>query len=440
MTAERLRAARGIAGRVAFALVVYVIAFFFSFPYGRIREQVIAVAAQRDMDVQIGSAGPLFGVGIAFHDIKVAKRVPEGKRPQPLRIDEARVRVSPLARLFGETAVSVAADALGGALDVDFQASKTSSRVRLNSQDLSIGQLPGIKEAINIPLFGKLAVGADLGMPTGRLAETTGNLTWSCAACAIGDGKSKLKVAGVLEEGLDLPRLRLGELAGRVVFEKGVGKLQGVQARSPDGEISVEGEIRLADPLPYSQIDLYVRFKLSDALLKSSDKLGLMMQLGDAMGGKAPDGAYGVRLTGSFAHLLPPRWAKSSPFAGGAAPGRPSPPHSGPARRSGFAPSRLGADPTRDQSANLPHYPPPTPAEVKPLTPPTAPPTPAGATFGAAPPPASAESAPPPRLTPPAPTLPPTTGTPPTAIPPSPPPPPPPAPAPTAPATPPSNE
>ena len=74
-----------------------------------------------------------------------------------------------------------------------------------------------------------------------------------------------LKVAGnpLLAEGLLLPKIRIGDFTGRIVFEKGIGRFQSVQAKSPDGEIALEGEIRLADPTQFSSVDVYVRFKLS---------------------------------------------------------------------------------------------------------------------------------------------------------------------------------
>jgi type II secretion system protein N len=377
VTPERLRMLRWIGLRVGVGLVVYVVAFYLSFPFERIKDQVTALAAQKDLDVDIGWAGPLFGVGVAFHDIAVSKHASDtAKKARPLRIDEARVRVSPLARLFGETSVNLSADALGGGVNVDYTGSMTKNHVKVKGEDLSLTQVPGVKEAINLPLAGKMGLGIDLTM-TGRMGETGGHVAWNCDGCAIGDGKSKLKIAGVLDEGLDLPRIRLGNFAGRVVFDKGVGKLQAVQARSPDGEFSVDGEIRLADPIQYSQLDLYVRFKLSDALLKSSDKLGLMMQLVEGMG-KGPDGAYGLRLTGTFARIAPPQWTKTSPFSGPGHGGTPSS-LSAP-RRSGFGGSRLGGDPSRPPSPGFtPPPPPPVPTESVPpptLAPaPTPPPT-----------------------------------------------------------------
>ena len=84
----------------------------------------------------------------------------------------------------------------------------------------------------------------------------------------LGDGKTPLKVEGnpFLPGGLTLPRVRLGDLGGHVAIEKGVAKLQGVEAKSPDGELALEGEVTLRDPLPTSTVNAYLRFKLTRRL------------------------------------------------------------------------------------------------------------------------------------------------------------------------------
>jgi type II secretion system protein N len=399
LSPERLRKLRAFGLRAGFGLLVFIIAFYVSFPYHRIKDTVVAMASQQDLDVEIASAGPILGVGIAFHDIVVQTRPVDSSKPTRVRIDDARVSISPLARLVGEEAYSLSAAALGGDTDIDWQASKTKSRLNIKSEDLAMSELPGVKEAINLPLAGKLGLTVDLAMPGNRLGAGAGSIRWTCAACVIGDGKAKLKVASnpMLAEGLSLPRLKLGDFTGRIAFENGLGKLQAVQARSPDGELYIEGEIRLADPLPMSQVDLYVRFKLSDALLKSSDKLQLIFQLIESMG-KRSDGFYGLRLQGSIGRLGAPQWMKSSPFASAgvttprsSATARPVP--SGRITGGEPVPGRhldRQVDPLKDPNANLPHYPSipaealPSPASANAPPPPPPPPPPA-------PPPAPSE-------------------------------------------------
>jgi type II secretion system protein N len=394
-TPDRLRRLRGIGLRLGFGLLVYVIAFYVAFPYHRIKEQVIALASMRNLDVEIGAAGPALGMGLTFSDIVVMTRPPPsaGGKPTRFKIDEAEVLVSPLARLFGENAYSLSAEAMGGDIDVDWEASKSKGKMKIRAQDVAMAQVPGVKESINLPLGGTLELNVDLATPNNKNAEAAGSLSWTCRSCAIGDGKSKLKIAGnpMLSEGLSLPQVRLGDFAGKVNFEKGVGKLQAVQARSADGEIAIEGEIRLADPIRYSQLDLYIRFKPSETLLKRADTVKMMLQMFESMG-KRPDGAYGLRLSGTFSRIGPVHWSKTSPFAGRETSAAP--------RSSGSSGGGLGmpriptgrtppsaprydqpVDPAANPSANLPRYPsePPTPppTPVAPSEP--APPSTAGA-------------------------------------------------------------
>jgi type II secretion system protein N len=379
MKPERLRRLRRLALTGAFGLVVFLISFMLSFPYDRLKEQIIAMAAAQNLDVEVGSAGPAFGIGVSLKDVNVRGRAEAGKRPPHMRIEEATINVSPLAQLRGDVGYSMSLDALGGEIDADVEASKTKGAMKIRTAKVSMAELPGVKEAINLPLGGKLDLALELAMPNNRNAEAGGSLSWKCAACVLGDGKEKLKVAGnpMLEEGISLPRIRLGDFTGKVTFEKGVGRLQGVQAKSADGEVHIEGEVRLADPVGYSYLDLYVRFKFSDALLKSSDKLQLMMQLvGD--GGKRADGFFGFRLTGIMNRPGPIQWMKTSPFnTPGATPGTraaaPRPTGMGaPAARGAPPPpppaddSPTVVDPLKNPQANLPRYqatPPKEPAE-----------------------------------------------------------------------------
>ena len=111
---------------------------------------------------------------------------------------------------------------------------------------------------------------AKLASETGRFADANGQLTLSCVGLAAGDGKTPLKVPSIpmLAQGITLPRIRIGDLGGHVAIEKGTAKLQGVESKSPDGEVALEGDIALHDPLSLTTLNLYLRFKLSEAVMK----------------------------------------------------------------------------------------------------------------------------------------------------------------------------
>jgi type II secretion system protein N len=399
MTPERLQRLRRIGGRAVFFVVVFAIAVVFSFPFDRIKDLAVAWASTQNLDLEIGAAGPTFGAGVSLSDIRLQTRPTDGKKPARILIPAATVTLSPFAKVLGRTAVSISAEALGGEIDADIDTAKARGLVKIKTRQIAMAELPGVREAVNLPLGGNLDLTVDMAFPQNKNAEAAGSFSWKCAGCVVGDGKEKLKVPGspLLAEGITLPRIRLGDFVGKVSFEKGHGKLQAVQAKSPDGELYLEGEIRLADPVKYSSVDLYVRFKFSEALLKSSDKLKLILQFAESAG-KRPDGTFGFRMQGSLSNLGSVQWMKTSPFAGpAAAPARPMgarapgparsaaaviearpppaspdptpPPAAGDAVEATTAGGLRAVDPATDPNANLPKYatdPQPAPQPVQP--------------------------------------------------------------------------
>jgi type II secretion system protein N len=317
MTTDRVRQLRRIALFGGFGLIVFVAALYLSFPYQRAKEMAIRLAADKDLDVDIGSAGPAFGLGVTFRDIRVRTRPTTGK-PTRFTIESARVSLSPLSLLSSSKSYSLLLNAFGG--QIEFSQSGTPGKkkpfsVAIHAQDVKMSELPGVRETINMPIAGTAKLDLEVSSETGRFADATGEISFSCQGCVLGDGKSPLRVAGnpFLGGGLTLPRVRLDDLGGQVAIEKGVAKLQGIGARSSDGEIALEGEVTLRDPVPSSTVNAYLRFKLSDAFLKQAANVQTILQMAGAQG-KRSDGFYGLRLSGRLGQLNPPLLSPTSPF------------------------------------------------------------------------------------------------------------------------------
>jgi type II secretion system protein N len=411
MTTDRMRRLRRLALFGGFGLVVFVVALYFSFPYQSAKEMVIRMAAEKDLDVEIGSAGPAFGFGVTFHDIRVRTRPLSGK-PTRFTVESARVSVSPLSLLTSSKSTSVFLDALGG--QIEFSQSGTPGKKKpfqivIHARDVKMSELPGVREAINLPLNGTAKIDIDVASESGRFADASGEITFSCDGCVVGDGKSPLRVAGnaFLGGGLTLPRVRLDDLGGHVAIDKGIAKLQGIEAKSPDGEISLEGEVTLRDPLPMSTLNAYLRFKLADAFLKQAANVQTILQMAAAPG-KRGDGFYGMRLSGRLGQLNPPLLSPTSPF-GSTTPSRPGTrasisPSSPPFKPQPEAPS---PSPSVAVVAPPPPDPPPPPPPPQPPPPPSpAPPAanpPLGGSRGGAATPVVAEAGAPAAPEPPAP-------------------------------------
>jgi len=406
ITPERLRAVRRWLLQSVFGILVFGVALYFCFPYDRAKDLAIAWAATQGYDVTIGSAGPGFGFAVNFKDIRVRSRPTGTGKPIRFSFDSARVRVSPFVMFSKATSLGISAAGLGGDLDLDlFNQKKGPMHVGVKAQSIDLSELPGVRETINLPITGTFEMSMDVSSKTGRYADADGTLSFKCKNCVLGDGKTPLKVEGnpLLSGGLTLPRVRLGDLVGRVVIEKGVAKLQGVEAKSPDGDLALEGEIQLHDPLPTSTLALYLRFRLSDAFLKSADKLQLMLQMAGSAG-KRPDGFYGVRLSGRFGAMSPPVFTPIAPSGNnGAVPGIRSGVHTMSGGPSSFGRPSAG-------SPIPPPPPPPPPPTMNATVDPSPPPPP--------PPPVIINSPPPPPPPPPPPEAPPPPPPPPEAAPP----------------------
>jgi type II secretion system protein N len=376
MTADRLRQLRKIGLFAGFGLLVFIVALYLSFPYDRAKDAAIRMASKNlDLDVEIGSAGPAFGLAIMFRDIRVRTRPVTGK-PTRFTLDSAKFSPSIFGLVSSSVPFSLTIDGLGGTADLSQKGTpgkKGPFHIELSARDINLAEVPGIRETINMPISGKLKLEVDIESETGKYADANGFITLTCNDVVAGDGKTPLKVAGnpFLAAGLTLPRTRIGDLGGRVAIEKGTAKLQGVESKSPDGEVALEGEIVLHDPLPASTVNLYLRFKLSDAFLAKASNVQMILQAA-AAAGKRPDGFYGLKIGGTLGHMAPPVLTPISPVASSALPAIRTAPRSGP-----------GTITTPPPNVALPPPPPPPPPPVAqpavPDTPPPPPPPPAAA-------------------------------------------------------------
>jgi len=379
ITPERLRLVRRSLLYTVAGAIVYVIALTFCFPYDRARDAAVAVAARAGYDLEIGSAGPSFPFGIAFDEVRVRARtaVPPPK-PAQARFDSVRVAMLPLAMSHGES-FDVVARGLGGEITLaGTMPRKGPFKIDLAAKDIALGQLPGVRETLNLPLTGAMTLTAHLESTTGKYADAHGEVEFKCASCVVGDGKTAAKLGSnpFLAAGLTLPRVRLGELAGRMVVEKGIARAQGIAIKSSDAEVTLDGEAVLRDPLPSSTLNFYLRFKLGDALLKSAPSIATILQMAGAPGLR-PDGFYGLRIAGTLGlpqaalSMTSPVPAQGQPPRGGShtsvAPG--APPPMGAHRQ---PPAAVPPPPPPPP----PTPPPPVPVTVAPPPPPPPPPVP----------------------------------------------------------------
>jgi type II secretion system protein N len=375
MLSEKIRRF-GKAGMMAgFGFVIFAVVFYVTLPYVRFKDQIAGFVASAGYDMEAKQAGPSLGGGMTLKEVTLVSPATATSKATRILIDKATLSVSLLSRIFGTKAYGISAGVFGGDIDATFKTSKDAS-VEVRASAIDLAETPWVKNATNLPLAGKLDFTVDLDLPKQRPSEAKGTLSWACTSCALGDGKAKLIIPGnpLLAEGLGLPKIRLGDFAGKIVVDKGVGRLQNVLVKSQDIELSVEGEIHLAQPLAMSHVDLYIRFKLSDSLLRSSEKLRTIMDF-TAQLGKRPDGFLGFRATGTFQNMSNVQWSKASPFSTPAtqAPAKPAPPPHPVAVAPAPPPAAMPVPPPPPPVAAPAPAPPPPPPPAAPIIVPSAP-------------------------------------------------------------------
>jgi type II secretion system protein N len=384
---ERLRVFRRVALYALFGIAAYVTALAICFPYGRVKDMAIAMAAQAGYDAEIGAAGAAFPFGVAFTDIRVRSRTPGANgKPMQFHLDSAHAPFLPVI-LSGGNAVDVVVNGFGGRIALGAESRKGGPmHYRVRVDDVNLAQVPGPRESWNLPLTGVLHLFANLDAKTDRFADSNGEIEFNCAACTVGDGKAAVKFGGsnpFLAAGLTLPRVRLGDFAGRIGIEKGVARAEGVAIKSGDAEVTLEGEVLLRDPFAHSAVNAYLRFKLGDAMLRSASAIASVLQVAGAPGLR-PDGFYGLRFAGPISGLqvvLSP----SSPVGPGLGPGRAG-------ARSAVVPSAA----TGSSAAPVPAAAPAVPVVVPPPAPPPAPAPEVPVSVPTPPPPPPPPPAPPP--------------------------------------------
>lgn len=290
----------------AFSVFALVLAFFLTFPYDTLRERIRLEADAQGYVAKIGAMGPGF-FSVRASDVKLSRKVTEPapagteeKPPESLTIDS--VSVGPA---FFPPGVAVSAKVFGGSLSAK-AGGLTSISVKVEGDDLDLSK-GNLKGFTGVDFAGTVDFAAALSMPRvsigGGAAEpdlgaATGTFTLETRGVAINGGTMNIVIPmyGSEPTPLDLPKIVVGDITGKVKFEKGAGTVEEFKSKSPDLEGNVSGTIKLAKVLQYSEANLEIRFKPDPEFQK---RLGLVGSALSAVGSDPKDPNWRLgRLTG----------------------------------------------------------------------------------------------------------------------------------------------
>jgi type II secretion system protein N len=288
---ERQRRILRWLGYPLLALVVFSFTLQLTFPYDRVKDKLIEIASQR-YDVQIASASPTFlPGGMVLESILLKSRPTRpDEEPTAIAIDRLRVDVGLLALLIGRVSVDLVAEIGEGEIVGDVTVSPTELAVEVGTEDLELENIPGLRDALGLPMKGGLDAELDVTLPEQRWDLAEGSFSLSCPGCIVGDGKAKIKpkapsgrgrgAAFFAAEGLTVPALNLGELEGKISIISGKGVIDQFGAKSVDGDLAIHGTITFGRTFAESQFgQACMKFRLSDALKQREAQFGNVPQL-----------------------------------------------------------------------------------------------------------------------------------------------------------------
>ncbi len=315
-------------GYVVFYLFMFALFASLLFPYDVLRQRIVADfnAQQRatgaQQELSIDELGWYWFSGARAKGIKLTSApTPPSKDPVEIKIDEARIRVGILSKIFGSTNVSFSLDALGGHVRGTYSESGSEKvtekpngsketihkdrEIDVELDQVDLNDVDALTQMIGLPLVGKVSGTIKLTMPEGRASKGSGTVNIEGTDVAIGDGKAKLKNA------LDWPKLSIGTLTFTAEAKDGQMKITKFGANGKDLDLSGEGKVQMRDLGNESSLDVNLKFKINDSYRSKSDMTkALFGAPGTTKGGdvemvvpqmkaaKRPDGFYVFHIRG----------------------------------------------------------------------------------------------------------------------------------------------
>lgn len=266
------------------ALFVFSFTLQLTFPYERVKDKLVEALSQK-YDVQIASAEPTFlPGGMVLESILLKSRPTEpDEEPTIVLIDRLRVDVGLLALVVGRASIDLVADMGDGSIEGNVSVSRSDLSVELSTEDLPLESIPGMREALGLPMVGGLDAEVELSLPEQRWDLAEGTLSLSCPGCVVGDGKTKMKAKArpgrrtsfFASEGLTVPALNVGDLRAEITIAEGRGTIDTFAAKSEDGDLAIHGSIEFAPQLAESKFtQACTKFRLSDALRQRDPAFG----------------------------------------------------------------------------------------------------------------------------------------------------------------------
>lgn len=275
----------------AFFLFCFVVSAYWTFPYDRLRDVLVAAVSDGSSRLDIADLSPSWLTGIEASGITYTTYPTRpDERVSMIEIPEATARISLLSLITGSLGGSFSVTLPSGEISGDVtRLGETGFDLDAELEDVDLRTIAPLRRAIGLPLTGRVNGTVTLNAPEeGGLAQSTGTVELRVTDASVGDGRAKLRIpsqgraaASGDDSGITVNRLRLGDFPIRLAIARGTATLDRLQVRSPDIELELTGTVTLRRPARQSRMTLNVRVKLQQAYLDRSANIAGLLALGE---------------------------------------------------------------------------------------------------------------------------------------------------------------
>jgi type II secretion system protein N len=342
-------------GYSTFFLFVLFLFAYWTFPYDRVRDRIIADFERNQrtppggarQSLSIGSLEPSWFTGVVLKDVSLVSTPADPSKPSSvLHADEIKVRVSFGSLLSANKDLTFSATALGGTIsgsvsyvktqnptpakptDKDKGGTKYDRIVKIELADVALNEVAPLRDAIGAGIAGTMRGSIDLNMGESRLDKANGTVTFDvdgfglpgendtdaaedckkpdapkpCESRRVHFKLPALKSVGFFSSDvIALPPVSIGAMPIKITIKNGVARIE-TAATGRDVEVKVDGQISFRELLGDSDVNVGLAFKFNDSYRKKSASAeGALFALDSdpkLKAGKRPDGFYSLRLAG----------------------------------------------------------------------------------------------------------------------------------------------
>jgi len=344
---------------VFFLFVLFLFAYW-TFPYERVRDRIVAEFERNQrtppggakQSLSIGSLEPSWFTGVVLKDVDLVSTPADPSKPSSvLHADEIRVRVSLGTMLSANKDITFSATALGGTItgsvtheksqaptsgatkpsdkdkDKD-KGPKVDTIVKIELSDVALNEVAPLRDAVGAGISGTMHGTIDLTLGESRLDKANGTINFDldgfglpgendadaaeeckkpdapkpCESKRVHFKLPALKGLGFFSSDVvALPPVSVGTMPIKITIKNGVARIEAA-ATGKDVEVKIDGQITLRELLGDSDVNVGLAFKFNDSYRKKSASAeGALFALDSdpkLKAGHRADGFYSLRLAG----------------------------------------------------------------------------------------------------------------------------------------------